>query len=919
MEPKSINVFDILHKPVADLAKARFEQPTEVQKQTIPLVLQGNNVICIAPTGSGKSESVFLPVLSKLLESKPEPISALYLTPLRSLNRDLLKRITWWCDKLGVSVAVRHGDTTQYERTLQAKNPPQLLITTPETLQAILPATKIGKALENVKFIILDEVHELIDSKRGAQLSLGLERLVESAGEFQRIGISATVSDSKQISRFLCGFRPCQIVDLNYMKDMKFEILYPKPTLQDEDTAAKMYMDANAAARLRVVAEVSKDKKTLIFVNTRAIAEILGSRLMRINKYIAVHHGSLSRDVRIKLEDDFKSGKLNALVATSSLELGIDIGDVNHVIQYMTPHQISRLVQRVGRSGHTAKGTASGTIICAEPDDLIESEAIVEMIKAGVLEPEEMCVNAWDVLAHQIAGMSLERDGISTARLLDIIKRAYPYHLLSADELMQLIEFMNDKLLIRFSNDTIQRTGLTRIYYYDNLSTIPSVRKFFVKDAASNTNISTLDEDFVMFLEKNDLFITKGVPWRVLDIDSDKGTMIVEPSQEINAAVPDWEGEEIPTSFEVAQRVGQLRREILSGERHVHVDGIEEVKKDLKNFQEISADPPSDKHIFIEAWSEVAVAHIHGGLKVNKTIATIIGDKLAVEFGSSVRTLVDPYRIAFIMPRAADAEKIKKHFLRIQTEDLNEIIPRHQLFKYEFLNIGRRFNFFKEKDRKIHRVSERFITAFKDTPLYKETMRTILSRHFDISNTKSVLESIRKKETSIGCANVKKLSKIAERALNRYHGSELIAPIEPDSEILKAFKNRLLAKAVILYCTYCGHDWISYVGQLHEHVECGKCGSKMVAVCDNLKECRVYKKKTPTEEEKRKKIELDKTAALIASAGKKGIIALSTYGIGSGTAGRILSRKYENDDEFYIKLLEAQKKFIATRRYWEMT
>lgn len=904
--------------PISILTK-KFGSLTEVQKHAIPLVDSGANVIIIAPTGSGKTESAAIPVLKKIADQKLEGIAAIYITPLRALNRDMLKRLTSWCEELGVRVAVRHGDTSQGERALQAKTPPQFLITTPETLQAILPAKKIGKALDNVKFVIVDEIHELMDSKRGAQLSLGLERLVEKAGEFQRIGISATVSDSKQISRFLCGFRPCQVVDLNYLKEMKFEILYPKPTIEDETTAARMYMDANAAARLRVVAEVSKDKKTLIFVNTRAIAEILGSRLMAMDKHIAVHHGSLSRDVRIKIEDDFKAGKLNALVATSSLELGIDIGDINHVIQYMTPHQISRLVQRVGRSGHTHKGTSSGTIICAEPDDLIESEAIVEMVKAGVLEPEEMCTNALDVLAHQIAGMSLERDAISTARLQDIIKRAYPYSLVSAEKLMQLIEFMHDKGLIRFSNETVQRTMYTRMYYYDNLSTIPSVRKFFVKDAASNSNISTLDEDFVMFLGKNDLFITKGVPWRVLDIDPDRGILIVEPSQEINAAVPDWEGEEIPTSFEVAQQVGKLRRQIISGERHLTVDGIEEVKKDLKNFQEIAPEVPSDKHIFIEAWSDVAVLHLHGGLKVNRTIAAIIGDKLALEFGSSVRTLVDPYRIAFVMPRAADAEKVKKQLLRIQIEELKAIIPRHQSFKYEFLNIGRKFNFFKEKERKMHRISDKFIEVFKDTPMYEETMRTILTKYFETENSKQILEGIHSKEIKVTCANVKRLSKIAERALNRYHGAELIAPIEPDSEIVKAFRNRLLAKAAILYCTYCGHDWISYVGQLPEQIKCGKCGSTMVAVCDNVKECRVYKKKTLNEEETRKKIELDKTAAVISSSGKKGVIALSTYGIGAGTAGRLLTRKYENDDEFFVKLLEAQKKFIATRRYWEMT
>jgi ATP-dependent Lhr-like helicase len=398
----------------ADLLLKKFGSLTEVQKQAVGPIAEGRNVIVIAPTGSGKTESAAIPVIKKISDQKLDGIAAVYITPLRALNRDMLKRLTEWCRELGVTVSVRHGDTSQTERALQAKRPPQLLITTPETLQAILPAKIMGEALRNVKFVIVDEIHELVDDKRGAQLSLGLERLAEKAGEFQRIGISATVSDPNNVGRYLCGLRTFSVIDLNYLKSMKFEITYPKPNLADETSANELAVDTPAAARLREIQRIVKDKKTLIFVNTRSIAEILGSRLMKVDNRIAVHHGSLSKDTRIKLEDDFKSGKLNALVATSSLELGIDIGDINHVIQYMSPRQVSRLVQRVGRSGHTVKGTASGTIICAEPDDLLEAMAIVEMVRNGTLEEQHLCVGALDVLAHQIAGIALDKEQIST-------------------------------------------------------------------------------------------------------------------------------------------------------------------------------------------------------------------------------------------------------------------------------------------------------------------------------------------------------------------------------------------------------------------------------------------------------------------------------------------------------------------------
>lgn len=260
----------------------KFGSLTEVQKQAMPLVAEGRNVLIIAPTGSGKTEAAAIPVMKRIADQKLQGISVLYITPLRALNRDMLKRLTEWAKEFGITLAVRHGDTSQTERAFQARNPPQMLITTPETLQAILPAKIIGAALKNVKAVIVDEVHELCDDKRGIQLSLGLERLAEKAGEFQRIGISATVADPHTVSRFLCGFRNCEVIDLNYMKSMKFEISYPRPHASDETAANELMVDSPAAARLREIQKIVKDTKTLIFVNTRSIAEILGSRLMKM-------------------------------------------------------------------------------------------------------------------------------------------------------------------------------------------------------------------------------------------------------------------------------------------------------------------------------------------------------------------------------------------------------------------------------------------------------------------------------------------------------------------------------------------------------------------------------------------------------------------------------------------------------------
>lgn len=809
---------------------------------------------------------------------------------------------------MGVSIAVRHGDTLQSERALQARNPPQMLITTPETLQAILPAKIIGAALKNVKAVIVDEVHELCDDKRGIQLSLGLERLAEKAGEFQRIGISATVADPHTVSRFLCGFRNCEVIDLNYMKSMKFDISYPKPHATDETAATELMVDSPAAARLREIQNIVRDTKTLIFVNTRSIAEILGSRLMKMDSKIAVHHGSLSRDTRIQLEDDFKTGKLNALVATSSLELGIDIGDVNHVIQYMSPKQVSRLVQRVGRSGHTVKGTATGTIMCADPDDIIEATAIVELVRSGMLESQQIPMNALDVLAHQIAGILLEHDEVRPEVLFDIIKRAYPYSMLSSDQFVSVVNFMADRrLLKKAEHGTIHRMSPTREYYYSNLSTIPSVEKFFVKDAASNKIISTLDEDFVAFLETSDMFITKGTPWRILDIDQDRRQIVVEATEEISAAIPDWEGEEIPTSFEVCQKVGELRDRIVKGKL-----SIKEAEEELKEFE---GNVPDADHILIEAWGDVAILHVLGGLKVNRTLATIIGNRLTRDYGTSIRALVDPYRIAFVFPRGADPAKVKYHLQTIAdpAREIEENLPKNQLFKYKFIHIGKKFNMFKETPR----ISDRFVLAFKGTPVYDETVREVLHSHFNMKHSAEILNRIRKKEITVTAKSVKKLSAIGMRALNRYHGAELIAPIEPTSEIVKAFGHKLLGKSVVLLCTYCGHDWISFIGALPDKIKCARCGSTQIAMPHASEGVKMFKKKKLTAQEKVLKEKLNRMAAIISASGKKGVIALATYGVGPTKSARILSKRYKTDDEFFAALLEAQKTFIRTKRFWE--
>ncbi len=376
-----------LRKEVINEYKRRFGKLNEMQKAAIPKILKGKNTLIIAPTGSGKTEAAIIPVMSKILEIKEREkvngILALYITPLRALNRDLLLRLISWGEALGITVAVRHGDTSKSERARQSRKPPEFLITTPETLQILLMGKRLREHLKSVTFVIIDELHEMLDSKRGVQLALALERLVNISGDFQRIALSATIGDPEESAKFIFGKRPYEIVEWYRDKKYEIEVLYPKLTEEDYEMSKKTGWSPKICWSLRKIKEILDSvRSAIIFVNTREMSEMLASRFRKwIPGYpIEIHHSSLSREVRERNEKLLKEGKLKAIIATSSLELGIDVGHVDVVIQYMSPRQAIRFVQRLGRAGHSLDKVSKGYIITMDPDDYAESLAIKKRI-----------------------------------------------------------------------------------------------------------------------------------------------------------------------------------------------------------------------------------------------------------------------------------------------------------------------------------------------------------------------------------------------------------------------------------------------------------------------------------------------------------------------------------------------------------
>ena len=350
------------------LEDRNLSKPTLAQSSTWPVIDSGANVLLIAPTGVGKTEAAIVPLFHKLLEEESKPITVLYITPLRSLNRDMLRRLKDIGEDLDITVAVRHGDTSPSERTRQSKNPPQILITTPETLQIMLSGKRLRLNLAGVQAVVIDEVHELASSERGAQLSIALERLVLLSGEFQRIGLSATVGTPKEVSSFLGGDRKVKVLTPKLTRKMDLLVHTPEPVSEDDELVNELFWEPERVAALRYSAEASRMGPTLLFVNTRDTAESIGVRwnLWDPEASIHVHHGSLSKEVRIEAEEDYRKGIVNTLICTSSLELGIDVGNTALVIQYNSPRDPSRMSQRLGRSGHKIKQTAIGRIVSTE-------------------------------------------------------------------------------------------------------------------------------------------------------------------------------------------------------------------------------------------------------------------------------------------------------------------------------------------------------------------------------------------------------------------------------------------------------------------------------------------------------------------------------------------------------------------------
>jgi len=889
-----------------------FSKLTEIQKKAIPYIFSKEDCIVTAPTGSGKTECSVIPIFSHLNKTKQKgKIKALYVTPLRALNRDVFRRITDYAHQDELEIEIRHGDTPQSTRKKISNSPPDVLITTPETLVILLTQEKMLSALSELEWLVIDEIHELLANERGSQLSLSMERLQYNSNKrIVRVGLSATVGNIDDASHFLVGTaKPCKIIEDESIRKYDVEIKYVDGSISEV-----------ADSIIEHVTRLKLQTPILLFTNTRGESEFLASIMReKTSMNIELHHGSLSRQVREETEGILRTGKSGIVVCTSSLELGLDIGSVELVIHYGSPRQVSKLMQRIGRSKHSNNSSASGLIITNIADDEFETHAILDRIENRSIEEQKIHDNSFDVLAHHLVGLTMQLGEVTVDLAYKIIKQAYPFRNLKLEDLSNILEILDSIYILFFDKNKMlfRKKSNSFRYYFENLSTIPDILKFKVFDSVGKKIIGTLDQRFVGdFGEDGNIFVLRGMQWRILNIDEKSLQVNVEPISKGGKKVPYWEGENIPVDYLTAQKVGELRNKAKNGLLSVC----------NKTISELNIPIPDQRTIVIESIRTEGIVVIHScfGTKINSTLATILSSLLSSRLGFVVESRSDAYRIV-LTSNARIHEKLFHETLN-EKFDIFDIVSASLIGTHnvnwrtwcvakKFGMVGRGGVY----DRKSgHFLYERY----QNTPVVKEALRELFHDKFDLSGAERILTQIRNNEVITKWNDITKFSKLAEPLLDhttKYYSS----PASVDKGILDLVKKRLLKTKHRLICARCG-KWQRLVltNEVKENLVCKYCRGRQITATfysdyDLVKIIqKKHNRKKLTPEENHKFNRAWKVASLIETFGKVALIVLSGYGVGADTGARIL-RNMTDEEIMYKQIYEAERQYVMTRGFWD--
>ncbi|MGI6008656.1 MAG: DEAD/DEAH box helicase [Methanomethylophilus sp.] len=912
--------FDTLSPALVDALKGLgITEPTDPQKDAIPRIQQGHNVLVVAPTGIGKTESAMLPIFDSIYGSNDgKGIRCIYITPLRALNRDMLRRMSYLGAQLGVTVGVRHGDTPQAERQRQSKNPPQILITTPETLQVLFTGKNLRAAMKRVQWVVVDEIHELAGNERGAQLAVALERLAVLAGEFQRIGLSATVGSIDDVKGFLSGVgREVDVCRHDSFRDFSIKVECPVPKKENAELMDKLQSDPDIlAVMIRARELIDSVTSTLFFVNTRETAEWLASRYhMWDEKYpIGVHHGSLSKEHRMETEDAFKSQQLKALICTSSLELGIDIGSADLVLQYNSPRQVARMTQRAGRAGHRIGGKIRAEILATAPDELAEGLVVARRCEAKIMEHSSGRPAPLSVLANQLVAATMA-GGSDRDTLYNIVKRAWPFRDLERSVFDATVEQLKSiKILLEYDG-VLKRSRKGMQYFYDNLSMIPDEKLYLVRDIGSRAVIGTLDESFVATLEGDlALFIAKGRTWRVIEEREDE--LLVEEAKTVGN-VPAWEGSDIPVPFEVAMEVGHMRR-VRDFERYPGDQATFDRLKEYFAEQDEKWAMPDDTTVTIETGDRLAIINCCFGSRVNETFAKIVSALLMARLGETVGISTDAYRIIIELPRNIDRHVVKDAFTSIRPGTVEALcrisIANSSQLKWRFMNIAKKFGIIEKGADRRYINYGRLFDLHKDTPAYNDAFNMVIWEDLDVPNTEKVVKMISEGKIRVVEQGV---SSVGLEGITRT--KELMQPARADHAILAAMKKRLESEVLYASCLNCKTQRRVVVGQAPKKFVCPKCGGYMIALLKDYERDEIKDFGKPGRDQKAQNTDkrIGKNANLVNSYGGKAAIVLAGRGIGPEVAARILMKMHVDEDDLLRDIMAAEVRYARTKRFWD--
>jgi ATP-dependent helicase Lhr and Lhr-like helicase len=557
-----------------------FSEPTPAQALGWPAIATGEHTLIQAPTGSGKTLAAFLYGIDKLTAEPGKGLRLLYVSPLKALNYDIERNLRGPLTGLRseLTVAVRTGDTPQNERQRMLRHPPDILITTPESLFLML-TSQAREILSGVETLILDEIHAVAGTKRGAHLALSVERLDRLVPEpVQRIGLSATQRPLEEIGRFVSGGREIQLVDAGRAKELDLQIVVPLDDMTVPEEGS--YNSVWPSIYPEILDLVSKHRSTIVFVNNRRLAERLALRLNELanenadgppREIARAHHGSLAREQRLEVEELLKKGEIPCLVATSSLELGIDMGAVDLVIQVESPKSVARGLQRIGRAGHELGAVSKGRIFPKFRADLLEAAVVAKRMREGAIEETVIPRNPLDVLAQQIVAICADEE-IEVAELHQLVRRAYPFAELSRVQLENVL----DMLAGRYPSDEFAelrprivwdrtagvirgRQGARRLAV-TNAGTIPDRGLFGVHLVDGGGRVGELDEEMVYEARAGQTFLLGASTWRIEEITRDR--VLVSPAPGVPGAVPFWKGEGVGRPYELGAAVGAVSREL---------------------------------------------------------------------------------------------------------------------------------------------------------------------------------------------------------------------------------------------------------------------------------------------------------------------------------------------------------------------